>query len=187
MKMLLSLLVPALSFLRLSVVDNVKSGALTNADAVPAVLNPAYVAGGRSRVHRGMCTTVTAAAEATSTMRFCRVRSNDMIESIRLDHGAFGTSCTVHIGAYYAPTKLSGIVIDADFFADSVDIANAGKNIDVTNESAFNTHAKMCQPLWQALGLSEDPHCDIDIVGTLAVAAQAIATACLTVKTVGGH
>lgn len=169
------------------VVDHVKSGALTNSDATPAVLNPAYVAGGRSRTHRGFCTNVTAAAEAGSTMRFCRVRSNDMIESIRLDHGAFGGSCAIHIGAYYPPNKNSGAVIDADFFADAVSIAAAGKNIDVTNESAFNTHAKMCQPLWQALGLASDPKCDIDIVGTLSAASANVTTAILTVKTVGGY
>lgn len=187
MKSIIHLFLFAFSdFLQFHVVDHVKSSALTNADATPRVLNPAYLAGGRVRCHRGKCTTVTAAAEANTTMRFCRVRSNDMIKDIRLDHDGFGTGSTMHIGVYQTPDN-GGAAVDADFFADSVDVAAAAKNVQVLNESAFNTLAKLEQPLWQALGLSADPKRDYDIVGTLAVAATKVGNAVLTVETVGGY
>jgi hypothetical protein len=177
------------------VVDAIKSAALVNADATPIVPNPAYQQGGRVRVHRGVCTLVTAAAEAGSTMRFCRVRSNDMVKDIILSALSLGTGCTMDIGVYRTPAD-GGAVRDADFFASALAMAAAQDNINVYRESvsagangvlsqaALENCAKR---LWEALGYTVDPQCDFDIVGTLAVAATVAGTVMLTVETVGGY
>jgi len=174
------------AYLTLYVVDTIKSVAITNADATPIVITPSFQAGGRVRSHRGVCTLVTAAAEATSTLRFCRVKSSDMIKDMRLDAGSFGTGCTMHIGVYRTAQD-GGAVRDADFFADSIDMATAQKNTNVLNESAFLTVANMGKRLWEVLGYTVDPQCEFDIVGTLAVAATVAGTACLTVDVVGAN
>lgn len=167
-------------------VDDNKSSVLTNADATPAVLNPAYLAGARERVHRGVTALTTAAAEAGSKLRFCRVKSSDMIVGIRLDAESFGTGSTMDIGLYRS-TKDGGAVRDADLFASAVDMATLQKNTQVLNESAVLTIANLGQPIWQAAGYTVDPQCDFDIVGTLAAPATVAGTACLTVTVAGGY
>lgn len=179
----------------LTVVDAIKSAAITNADATPIVMNPAYQQGGRVRCHRGGGTLATAAAEAASTIRFCRVRSNDMIKRMSLDALSFGTGCTMDIGVYRTAGD-GGAVRDADFFASAVDMATAQRTTDVLRESVSSgAHGVLsaaalllsARPLWEALGYTVDPQCEFDIVGTLAVAATVAGTAVLTVETVGGH
>lgn len=167
-------------------VDDVKSAVLTNADATPAVLNPAYLAGARVRVHRGSAVLVTAAAEAASKLRFCRVKSSDMIVGMRLDAESFGTGCTMDIGVYRS-TKDGSAVRDADFFASAIAMAALQKNTDVLNESTVMGIGDLVKPLWEALGYTVDPQCDFDIVGTLAVAATVAGRATLTVLCAGGH
>jgi len=182
----LSLFTLALRVGILYVVDAIKSTSVTNMDATPIVLNPAWKAGGRVRQHRDFGTLATAAAEAASTIRFSRVKSNDVITDMVLDATSFGTGCTMDIGIYRTAAD-GGAVRDADFFASAVDMATAQRNTNVLRESGVVTVVNMAKPLWEQLGYTVDPQCDFDIVGTLAVAATVAGSACLTTQVVGGH
>jgi hypothetical protein len=166
------------------VVDAIKSSIITNADATPAVINSAQLANGRVRAMRGLCTLTTAAAEAASTMRFFRVKSNDMIKELVLDAGSLGTGCTMDIGLYRTAAD-GGAVVDADLFASAVAMATVQRATDVTTESGEMTLAEMVMPLWQVLGLTADPQIEYDVVGTLAVAATVAGTVVLTGEVIG--
>lgn len=79
----------ARSGLVLTVTEAVKSAPITNADATPAVLNKAQVAGARARHFRGVCAAAATMA-AGSTYRFFRVKSSDMLHQLLLDNATLG-------------------------------------------------------------------------------------------------
>lgn len=170
----------------IGVVDTIKSSVITNADASPVVLNSAQLSGGRLRFKRGWGTTVTAAAEAGSTIRCFRVKSNDLVALMFLDCTAFGTGCTANIGLYKT-TADGGAVVDADFFASAVDISAALVQSNVTREAAGTPNAVnyMEKCIWEALGLSTDPQIEYDVAITLGAAATGTGTACLSAAVVG--
>ena len=173
-------------FQPLYVVDAIKSPNITNRDATPRVLNPAYRDGGRVRYKSGIGTLATAAAEAASTIRFFSVRSNDVIKRLTLHSNSMGTGCTMDIGIY-RNTVDGGAVRDADCFASAVAMATAQQGTDVTHESGVIAIADRDKMLWEQLGYTVDPQCEFDVVGTLAVAATVAGTAWLQGEVVGGH
>lgn len=168
------------------VIDEVESTVITNADATPVTINKAQLARGRVFHARGKCTLATAAAEATSQLKFFRIKSNDLVSSLILDAESFGTGCTMDIGLYRTEAD-GGAVVDIDFFASAVDMATAQRGTDVTREANANNAviANMEKCVWEALGLSVDPQVDYDVVGTLAVAATVAGTAVLVGSIVG--
>jgi len=182
----LSLLTLTLRVGILYVVDAIKSTSVTNMDATPIVLNPAWKAGGRVRKHRDFATLATAAAEAASTLRFCRLKSNDVVTDLVMDATSFGTGCTMDIGIYRTAAD-GGAVRDADFFASAVDMAAAQRNTNVLRESGVVAVTNMAKPLWEQLGYTVDPQCDFDVVGTLVVAATVAGSACVSAEVIGGH
>jgi hypothetical protein len=143
-----------------------KSAAITNREASPAVLNNPG-AGGVSRLRQvySLLASVPASLSATSIIRLVEVPSNAIVTSVLLNNGAQGAGAG-DIGIYKS-NKDGGTVVDADFFGSAVSFAAAVLGTEQMHESTVYTFAKQAQPLWQALGLSADPKITYDIAVTI--------------------
>jgi hypothetical protein len=143
-----------------------KSTAITNREATPAVLN-SPASGGASKLKsvHGYLASVTAALSITSVIRMVEVPSNANVRAV-IFQSAAQTAGKFDIGVYRNNAD-GGAVVDADLFASAVDCASAVVKTDVTNESTNYTTALQNQPLWQAAGLSADPHSTLDICLTV--------------------
>lgn len=165
-------------------VDHVKSTPITNLDAVPRVANTAGEGGAGELKVLDSYATAVASSSVDATYQLWRVPSTAKIKAIIFESEA-QTAGKFDIGAYYATdgskadaatSLLAAAAIDQDFFASVVDCAALVARTDITNESATYTLAKRIQPLWQALGLSADPKCNIDIVATVVTTAVTTGT-----------
>lgn len=155
-----------------------KSAALTAMDTAGAALPVSRQARSDMQVAVGKVEVANGDSIA-SILKFCRVPSNCRISQLMLRCTAI-TGAIGDFGAYRADT---GAVIDADFFASAQTMASALTTpTDITNESTTYTPTMAEQPLWQALGLSADPVCQIDICATLTAAATAAGQATLEVR-----
>lgn len=169
--------------------SHLKSTAITNLDATPSVANSAGE--GAAGVLRHVQASVTAVLNDSidTTYQFVRIPSNAKVKHLYFESGA-QTAGKVDLGVYYATdgmlehpvALLAADAIDQDFFASAIDCASAVTRADVVNESTTNTAAKRNQPLWQALGLTSDPGCLFDIVGTVVTTAMTTATGIMTVE-----
>jgi hypothetical protein len=157
-----------------------KSTIITNRDATPVVLTNDAISGGAMKEAQGYVAAANGDS-AGSKYYICPVPSNARLASLIFQCDALGAGAKLDIGAYY-PTALLNLVIDADFFASAVDVASAVAPIDLLNESGTNTIDKQEMPLWQALGLSADPLCAIDLVLTVNVAIAAAGKASLKAR-----
>lgn len=166
--------------------EHLKSAQITNAEAIPAVLNPAYQDGGRVRVKRAYRTNVLAVSDAGSTYRFFRVRSSDMMKALVLENATLGAACTGDIGLYRT-TKDGGAVVDADFFASAFAMTANLAPVSVMRESGILTLPNAEKRIWEALGLTADPMLEYDVAITLVVASSAVGGMLLTGEVVGGH
>lgn len=145
----------------MAVVDN-KSNAITNRDA--GTLNKSHLQG---MVEESVGYLAVAADDsANSIKRLCSVPSNGRISQILFSCTDHGTAGTANIGVYENTDK-GGAVVDADLFGSAVSLQAVLSNSDVTHESAEFALTEKEMPLWEALGLSEDPHCDYDIAATI--------------------
>jgi hypothetical protein len=168
--------------------EALKSQQITNATAVPPVLNPAYQDGGRVRVKRARVLTVLAAADVGSTYRFFRIKSNDMIKEMILDNGAHGGSAAFNFGLHAVNADGSiGAVVDADFFGSAITTIAAARGVDILRESAVLTMANMEKRVWEALGLTADPQVEYEVVATVTTITAAAADIVLTAEVVGGY
>jgi len=158
-----------------------KSTVITNRDAVPKVLTDALVAGQDLSEAEGFVAPANGDS-AGSTYILHSVPSNARMSSLIMQNSALGAGARVDLGVYYPSfiPKGAGLdaiapnqVIDADFFANSVDVSAALGPVEYINQSGSNTIAKQEQSLWQAIGLSADPGIDLDIVATVEVAMAA--------------
>lgn len=147
--------------------ENLKSGAITNRDATPPV--PTTANSGMLRRTWGVVE--AAGGDAGSTYRICQVPSNARGIMAYIATDDLGTGLTAHIGVYQT-TKNGGAAVDADFFADAVDVATAAVALtNVTFERLATRIADFEKPLWEQLGLTADPGRDYDIVLTSVSAA----------------
>lgn len=163
-------------------VEAIKSTIITNADALPSVINSAQIANGRVRHMRGKAA-VDAAASIGSTYRLFRVKSNDLVHQLLL-HCTAITSAAADIGLYRTAAD-GGAVVDADLFASAQSLASALVGTDVTRESGVITVPNVEKPLWELLSLSADPQVDYDVVVTLTAAATAAGTLAVAGLVVG--
>lgn len=170
-------------------VDHVKTTPITNLDATPPVRNTSGEGGqGMLKNLQGSALAV-ASGSVDSTYQLVRLPSNAKVKRITFESAAQAAG-KFDIGAYYATdgrynratSLLAAAAIDQDFFATAIDCASAVAITDITNESGTNTIDKRNQPLWQALGLSTDPMCDIDIVATVVTTAITTGTGRLGVS-----
>lgn len=164
--------------------EALKSAQITNAEASPVTLNPAYQDGGNVRCKRGYLTTVLAAAGAGSTYQFFRVKSNDMIKDLRLDAETLGTGAAMDIGLYQTAAN-GGAAADADLFASALSCAAAQADVCVLRESAVVTLPLMEKRVWELLGLTADPQREYDVVATVTTATTVAGKMVLTGEVVG--
>jgi hypothetical protein len=157
-------------------VEAVKSTLITNADALPAVLNSPRVDGGFERIEVATVA-ITNADSVGSTYRMFRVPSNAVVTDLRIYAPDIGTTTISDIGLYRT-AKDGGAVVDANFFADALSLKDGALNgVDVLHEGGgFFTIANSGKELWDALGLTSDPSVFYDVAFTLTAAADATAT-----------
>lgn len=162
-------------------VEHVKSTPISNAEATPPVANLTGAGAAGYLREIGGYITAPASASVDSTFRAVRLPSTVKVKAIVINSQAQAAG-KVDIGVYYptagpgAVADLAANAIDQDFFATAVDLASAVQPTDVTNESGTYTPAKQLQPLWQAIGLSADPRCMLDIVMTVVTTAVTTGT-----------
>jgi hypothetical protein len=156
-------------------VEAVKSTLITNADALPAVLNSPRVDGGFERIEVATVA-ITNADSVGSTYRMFRVPSNAVVTDLRIYSPDIGTTTISDIGLYRT-AKDGGAVVDADFFSSAVSLKDGALNgVDVLHESAVFSIANSGKELWDALGLTADPSVFYDVTLTLTGAADATGT-----------
>lgn len=144
--------------------EHLKSQTITDATATPIVLTTAHRAGGNVKAAGGTITP-TAAAEANSTYRFCRVPSNARILRVLWTSADFTTAGAVNVGVY---AKDGGAVVDADLFAAALALQSGPyAHSDITFSSGEYTVAEADKMLWEVLGLSADPQTEYDITATV--------------------
>ena len=160
----------------------VKSTLITNADALPAVLNSPRVDGGFERIEVATAA-ITDTDSIGSTYRMFRVPSNAVVTDLRIYSPDIGTTTISDIGLYRT-AKDGGAVVDADFFASALSLKDGALNgTDVLHESAVFSIANSGKELWDALGLTSDPSVFYDVAFTLTADADATAT----VKLIGRY
>lgn len=111
-------------------VTNEKSAQVTNQDANPPSMNPAYDSGGKVKIQMCEFTQGAAAGDATSTMLLCRIPAGQgrILKKLSvLTWSAFGASRTLDVG-YSAHTKRDGTAVSAgvDILEDGRDVSAAG-------------------------------------------------------------
>lgn len=146
-------------------VVEVKSGPITNRDATPRVKND-QLEGGRLLECAGTVE-VTTGNSSLSTYRMFQIPSNARVSQMLVYSDDMGTATAGDIGIYDT-TDNAGAVVDADFFASALSLnGGALSGSDVTHESGVYGVEDLEKPLWEALGLSADPHKMYDVVLTL--------------------
>lgn len=113
---------------------------------------------------------ITPAADdsANSVFRAVRVPSNAKITSVKVSAADATTAGAINVGVYRYTDAGDGAVVDADLFASAFDLAGGPyARQEVVFESGEYTYAESVQPLWQAAGLTEDPHGYLVIAATV--------------------
>lgn len=171
-------------------VDHVKATGITNSDSSPRVANSTGIGAAAELKFIDGYATAVASSSADATYQLVRVPSDAIIKAIAFASEAQGAG-KFDIGCYYATdgskadaatSLLAAAAIDQDFFASAIDCASLVAETLITNESTSYTLAKQQQPLWQALGLTTDPKCNIDIVATVVTTAVTTGTGKFGIK-----
>jgi hypothetical protein len=164
-------------------VVNVKSSAVTNADATPRVPNNSFVGGGDVGELVGTAE-VTNGDSIGSTYRLGRIPSGARISGVELFNDSCGAACTGDVGIYKNAAD-GGAVVSAALFGSAIDLNTAHGSagpLDVTYEATATNIDKIEKRLWELAGLSLDPYLEYDVVITLVAAAAASGTVCVRVR-----
>lgn len=160
-----------------------KSGPATDRDSTPRVPVNGNLAGGFLKSWVGTVEAANGDSIASKYVLCVGVPSNARVSKVLLSCDAISTSGAGDIGVYKS-TADGGAVVDADLFASAQVITSALKNSDVTFESGSYGVEDVEKPLWEALGLTEDPNLLYDIVMTLTTATGGAGTVSLQVEAV---
>ena len=156
-------------------VVNVKSTAVTNADATTQTLNKKGLTNGVVKVARGTVET-TNGDDIGSKYRLCRLPSRARIVNIQLWSDDIGTTTIADFGLYDTAAN-GGAVVDADCFGSAVSLKDgAVAGTMIHHESAVYGVEDIEQQLWEIAGASTDPQKDYDFTATLTAAADAAGT-----------
>lgn len=151
--------------------EHLNSTPIANTEATPRVTNNASVAGGLVRQAVGTVE-VTAAATSGSTYRFVEVPSHATGLQVILSADAAGATGGIRIGVFET-LENGDSVVEASFFANGEDITSEVLQADVTYNSTAGASydiEDIEKPLWEVLGLSEDPQKTYVVGGTLSAA-----------------
>jgi hypothetical protein len=156
-------------------VVNLKSTAITNADATTYTLNKKGLTGGVVKVARGTIET-GAADDIASVYRFARLPSHARIVMIQLWSDDIGTTGTADFGLYRTAAD-GAAVVDADAFASAVVLdSGAIAGTMIHHESAVYGVEDIEQQLWQIAAATADPQVMYDVCATLTEATDAAGT-----------
>lgn len=142
-------------------VVNVKSTAISNADATPRIANSPYIDSAMKRAAVGKAS-IAAADSVGSTYRMARIPSSARIVSFSRTNGASGATGQVDVGLYRTAAD-GGAVVDSDILHNEMVLESAGNNV-VAGQVAAGDKEKR---LWELLGLTADPGVDYDVTLTL--------------------
>ena len=147
--------------------ENLKSGLITNRDAVPSVKTTSN--GGV--VRRVVGKVEAAGGDAGSTYTFGSIPSNAKYVRVWFSADDLGTGATANVGLYQT-TANGAAVVDQDFFASALDVSTSATAItEITFERGATLIDEFEKPLWERIGLSADSGRDYDIVAVSAAAA----------------
>lgn len=168
-------------------VVNLKSTAVTNANATPRTQNTVGLEGGAViRAVNGFAN-VASGDSATSTYRIGKIRSDDYVDRIRMVSADIGTTTAADLGLYDLLTNSNGgTVVDVDFFGSAISLNGGAIDSDVTFEAAAagGLYTNGEKRVWEALGLTTDPGKEYDVALTLTGAADAAGTVLVRVYVV---
>lgn len=157
-----------------------KATAISNRDSDPVVLSDANISRGHLKEAVGTIET-NGDDSANSKYVFASIPSNARVSAVLLSCDGNNTDGAGDIGLYRT-TDDGGAVVDADFFASAQALGTALTNSDVTHESGVYGIEDIEKPLWEALGLSEDPNLLYDVVMTLTTADDSADTISLKIQ-----
>ena len=147
-------------------VANTKSTLITNADATPPVTTSSYIGAGVVRESVGTVETL-AADDASSVYRLVRVPSNARITSILLASDAITGASQADVGIYKTAAD-GGAVVDADYFANNVDISSATAFTEVLLQATATDIVQVEKRVWEgAAALAADTFKEYDICVTV--------------------
>lgn len=156
--------------------ENLKSTAITNLDAIPQVQNTSGD-GAPGVVHSVSGSSVaSASANAGSTYRLVRLPTYARVKHVFFESEAQGAGA-FNISAYYSdatndgtPVANQGVIVPTtgdQFWASDINCAAIVQSTDVINENATNPVTNRNKQLWDALGLTSDPGGFIDVVAVV--------------------
>ena len=157
---------------------------ISNRAAIPRVANDNWTNAKVKTTGPGIVE-VSTATDTADVIRFCRVKSNAVIKQVLLSCDAISTSGAMDIGIYQTDDNGSAVV-DADHFASAQGVTSALVDSNVAHESGVYGIENKSKPLWEALGLTEDPGIEYDVAGTLTADMGGAGTIVLEVTYVDG-
>jgi hypothetical protein len=159
-----------------------KSGAITNRDSTPRVLETAITGNLKEVVG-----TLEAAAGDSSASKYimCTIPSNARVTEVLLFCDDLGSTGLADIGVYRT-TEDGGSVVDADVFASAQALTSAlaGSGTNIMHESTVIGYEDLEKQLWEQVsgGLTSDPGYMYDVVLTLTEAVELAGTITLKVR-----
>lgn len=155
-------------------VVNLKSTGITNADATPRVPNDSWFDTG-ALVQSLEFVTTTASDTNTSTYRFMRVRSSDLISSAAICNAANTSGTDYDLGIYNTAAN-GGAVVDVKLLAKAIDLSSARATWTQFlphSPSATLQRDGIKKRIWELLALTKDPNKEYDITLTANTAGSA--------------
>lgn len=157
--------------------ETVPSTNISNLNATP-VVSATPSAGGPAMLRVGDGNvTATTGATSTSVYQLVRLPSNARVKEAKIKLDATATTFTGDIGFYYSnstvdgtPSSKQGTKVNGNTGAQLYGAATAlGSQTTFLELTAGLAAAKFDKQLWDACGLTSDPHCPFDLcVGTTA-------------------
>lgn len=144
---------------------DIDSTLISNRAATPRVFNDPWTDAQVKSTGSGIIE-VSTSEDAADELRFFRIKSNCVVREVLLSCDAISTSGAIDVGIYRTDDD-GGAVVDADFFASAQVVTSALTLSNVAHESGVYGIEDRNKPLWEALGLTEDPQVWYDVVGTI--------------------
>lgn len=144
---------------------NVDSTLISNRAATPRVANDPWT-NAQLKTTGPAQLEVSTAEDATDILSFVEVKSNAVVHGVLVSSDAAITTGAMDVGIYQTADN-GGAVVDADFFASALAVGGGLTKSDATHESGVYGIEDRDKPLWEALGLTEDPQISYVIAGTI--------------------
>lgn len=134
-----------------------KSTLATNTFASPRVkTNPGEGMG--TPFSRGTSFTLTTDHDATDVVALFPIPSNLCVNRVLFSTDGGATAGAADIGLYtLSDDGVTATAVDADEFASAQAVTSAAVDTDVTAEAGTTTIDERYKPIWEVLGLTEDP------------------------------